>query len=273
MADRVQQVGLALTGRRLEIERRELRLLERRHALRCVAGKDVGLAGDEGGKGQRRIEPDRGGEACIRERACGHRNHAGTIIGGTPTVIKPQVGQLPPPGVDHDVDLAHFAAGDLPCQLQPVMKPVTHPVGREFGREIEIERAALAIEAAKLDRLDPLAVQLMSQILAQPLTDIGPVSSKVHGFGIFHQIIIRRAARISRLVDPVHKLIPILLGPAGPCPAGVSVLLQQAKSGPLPEKHVSARAPCRPVCKNPGSPAPGETRIKNASALSASTEI
>ena len=60
MADRVQQVRLALAGRGLEVERRELRL-SRPSAMRCggVAGEHVGRAGDEGGEGQRRVEPDR----------------------------------------------------------------------------------------------------------------------------------------------------------------------------------------------------------------------
>ena len=32
------------------------------------------------------------------------------------------------------------------------------------------------VDAANLDRLDPLAVQLMTEILSQSLADVGPIS-------------------------------------------------------------------------------------------------
>jgi hypothetical protein len=51
-------------------------------------------------------------------------------------------------------------------------------------------------------------VKLVSQILAQALTDIGPVGGEIHGFGIFHQVFVGLAASGPRLVSPVHKLIP-----------------------------------------------------------------
>lgn len=79
------------------------------------------------------------------------------------------------------------------------METVTHPVGREFGREIEVERAAVAVQRAELDRLDPLAVQLVPEILAQALTDIGPVGSEINSFGVFHQMFVGLAACCPRL--------------------------------------------------------------------------
>ncbi len=57
MADRVQQMRLALAGRGLEVERRELRLFDLRHALGGVESEHVGRAGDEG---RRRSAKDRG---------------------------------------------------------------------------------------------------------------------------------------------------------------------------------------------------------------------
>src|SRR5690606_23271996 len=67
-----------------------------------------------------------------------------------------------------------------------VGKAVLHPVGREFGGQEQMERAALLAEAAYLDRPDPLAEQLVPQVLAQPLADVRPVCRKIQRFGIFH---------------------------------------------------------------------------------------
>ena len=182
VANRVEQVGLALSGRRFEIERRELRLFQRRHALRCVAGQHVGLASDESRKGQRRVEPDRRGEIGIPHRSCRHRDGRCAVIGGTAAIIEPEFRQLAAAGVNLNIDHAHFAARNLPRQLQPIMKTVAHPVGGKFGRQIEIERAGFPVETAELDRLDPLAVELMAQILAQALTDVGPIGGEIYGF-------------------------------------------------------------------------------------------
>jgi hypothetical protein len=84
--------------------------------------------------------------------------------------------------VDLDADVAHFAAGDLPGQRQPVMEAVAHPVGGKFGRQEQVQRAGFLAEAAELDRLDPLAVQLLAQVLAQALADVGPVCGQVQRF-------------------------------------------------------------------------------------------
>jgi hypothetical protein len=59
VADGVEQVRLALAGRALEVERRELRRFERGHALRGVDREHVGRAGNEFSEGQRGVEPDR----------------------------------------------------------------------------------------------------------------------------------------------------------------------------------------------------------------------
>ena len=56
VANCVEQVGFALTGRSLEVERRELGLFGRGHTLGCIAGEHVCLAGDEGLERQRRVK-------------------------------------------------------------------------------------------------------------------------------------------------------------------------------------------------------------------------
>jgi len=75
----------------------------------------------------------------------------------------------------------HFAAGDLPRQTQPVVEAVLYPVGRELGRQVQVERACVLAETAELNRLDPLAEQLVAQILAQPLADVSPIGGEVDG--------------------------------------------------------------------------------------------
>src|SRR3546814_9949774 len=77
-----------------------------------------------------------------------------------------------------------FAAGDLPGELEPVVKPVVDPVGGKFGRQEQVERARILAETAELDRPDPLTVELVPQILAQALTYVRPIGSKIHRFEI-----------------------------------------------------------------------------------------
>jgi hypothetical protein len=73
------------------------------------------------------------------------------------------------------------SAGHLPGQRKPVGKAFTHPVGGKFVRQEQIECPGFLADRAKLDRLDPLAVQLLAQIFAQTLADISPVRREVHG--------------------------------------------------------------------------------------------
>ena len=85
------------------------------------------------------------------------------------------------------------------------------------------------------------------------------VGGEVHGFRVFHQIIIRRAARVPRLFDPVHKLFPNLFSSAQHASHGSPLLLRQAKVTPAPprENHFPRGAPCRPVFQEPGLSRPG----------------
>ena len=52
VADCVQQMRFALTGRGLEIERAELRFFRRSHTLCRIIGEDVGLTRNEGSEGE-----------------------------------------------------------------------------------------------------------------------------------------------------------------------------------------------------------------------------
>ena len=74
------------------------------------------------------------------------------------------------------------------------MESVLHPVGGKFGRQEQVERARFLVEAAELDRLDPLAVQLVAQILAQALADVRPIGGQVHRFCL-PSFILRIASR------------------------------------------------------------------------------
>jgi hypothetical protein len=101
--------------------------------------------------------------------------------------------------------VAHFGAGDLPGEAQPVGKAVGHPVGGELGRQEQVERAGLLAERAELDRLDPLAVELLAQVLAQALADVSPVRSKVEGFLIFHHPRFARFALVRHCLTPAPR--------------------------------------------------------------------
>ena len=193
MAGGVQQVRLALAGGGLEVERAELRLFGRAHALRGVERQHIGFAGDEGGEGEAGVEPDRAGETGIAQRVGADRHHRGVgpVIGRAASVrMETQIGDLAAPGMDLDADVAHFAARDLPRQAEPVGKTVLDPIGAEFGGQEQVERTAVLVDPADLDRLDPLAVELVTKILAQALADIGPVRRQVHRLLIFHEIVL-----------------------------------------------------------------------------------
>ena len=128
-------------------------------------------------------------EARIADRIGGDRHHAviGTVIGGAPPIgVQVQVGDLAATGMHADADIAHFGGCDLPRERQAIRKPVLHPFRREFGGQEQVERARLAVDTADLDRLDPLAVQLMAQILAQALADIRPIRREIDSFEVFH---------------------------------------------------------------------------------------
>jgi hypothetical protein len=84
--------------------------------------------------------------------------------------------------------MAHVTR-DLPGQRQAVRIAVGHPVGGKFGGQIQVERAGFLAEAAQLDRTDPLVEELLSQILAQALADIGPVGGEID------RLLILRAVR------------------------------------------------------------------------------
>ena len=119
VAGGVQQVRLALAGGGLEVERAELRLLGRAHALRGIERQHIGFAGDKGGKGEARVEADRAGETGVAQRVGADRHHRGVepVIGRTAAVrMQPQIRYLAASGMDLDADVAHFAARDLPCQ-------------------------------------------------------------------------------------------------------------------------------------------------------------
>jgi len=82
--------------------------------------------------------------------------------------------------------VAHFIAGDLPRQRKPVGKAVSHPVGGKFGGQEQVERAGFLAVRTELDRPDPLAVELLAQVLAQALADIRPVRGEIESFLVFH---------------------------------------------------------------------------------------
>ncbi len=104
--------------------------------------------------------------------------------------MQAQIGDLTASRMHLDADIAHFAAGDLPCQAQAVGKAILDPVGAEFGGQEKVERARILFDATDLDRLDPLAVKLVSQILSQALADVRPIRRQVYRFQIFHEIVL-----------------------------------------------------------------------------------
>ena len=207
MADGVQQVGFALTGGGLEVERRELRHLDCGHALGGIGGEHIGGAGDEAGEGERGVEADGGhADGIVRARADigqgqadGAAFLAGGVVGGAATgIVRPvaggftrgiagqtQIGHLAAAGMDGDAHVAHFAAGDFPGEAEPVGKAIRHPVGREFGGQEQIERAGILGKAAQLNRTDPLGEELLTQILLQALNDIGPIGGEIERVLIF----------------------------------------------------------------------------------------
>jgi hypothetical protein len=121
----------------------------------------------------------------VTKAAKGHA-HAGAVVGRAvaEAVLPAQidVGQLAAARVDLDAHVAHFAAGDLPGEAEPVMEAVLHPVGGELRRQEQVERAGFLAEAAELDRLDPLAVKLVTEVLAQSLAYVRPVGGQVQCF-------------------------------------------------------------------------------------------
>jgi hypothetical protein len=90
-----------------------------------------------------------------------------------------------PVGMHGDADVAHIVARDLPGEREAIGEAVRHPVGGELGRQEQVQRPGLLAEAAQLDRLDPLAIELLTDILAQAVADVCPVGGKIHGFLIF----------------------------------------------------------------------------------------
>ena len=183
MSNRVEQMGFALSGCRFEVKRGKLRAFGGRHSLSRVACENIRLAQNKGCESERGVEAYAGGETCIPQSVGRDRHHRGigAVIGCPPAIrVQIEVSHLPAAGVDADVDFAHFTAGNLPRKRQTLGKTVLHPIGREFGWQIQIERAGFLINSAHLDRLDPLAVQLMTKIFAQSAADIGPVGCKVH---------------------------------------------------------------------------------------------
>jgi len=112
--------------------------------------------------------------------------------------------------------VAHVRASDLPCQRKPVREAILHPIGAELGRQIEIERARLLAVRARLDRLDPLAVHLLAEVLAQPLADVGPIGRQVQSFGILfhfhpHQFcLLARRLRCRSRCNPCHPIASMI---------------------------------------------------------------
>ena len=256
VADRMQQVCLALAGGGLEVERAELRLLGRAHALRGIEGEHVRFAGDEGGEGQAGVEPNRAGETGIAKRIGADRHHriVGAVIGRAATVrMQPQIGDLAAAGVHLDAYVAHFAARDLPREAQPIGEAILHPVRAELGRQEKVERAAVAVDPADLDRFDPLAVQLVTQILAQALADVGPVRRQVHCVLIFHEIV------LCFLRADVRCLTHILVTP-GQLRRCLLVFTHRLGSGtasPFSGIRSSGGTLAHRLFKSPGCPAPG----------------
>src|SRR5690606_28765847 len=123
-----------------------------------------------------RQRPDAAAEAGVVRRAVAETVFAAEL----------EVGDLAPPGVYGNPDVLHLAARDLPRERQPVVEPVLNPIGGELGRQEQVESAGLLAEAAQLDRANPLAVQLVSETLAQSLTDVRPVRREIQSFLIFH---------------------------------------------------------------------------------------
>jgi len=159
-----------------QIERRELRGFHRRHALRGIAGQHIGRAGDESGKGQRGVQPDRalaqGAQFCrahaqriarLRQRSLAARALA---IAETQALRRAAIRR------DRNADIADIRTGDLPRQRETVGKAVRHPVRAELGRQEQVQRAGVGMEHAQLDRPDPLGEQLLAQVLAQALADV-----------------------------------------------------------------------------------------------------
>src|SRR5690606_2886872 len=75
------------------------------------------------------------------------------------------------------------------------------------------QRAAGLAEAAQLDRPDPLAEQLVAQILAQPLADVRPIGGEIEGL-LFGHVPIRcfafgRQRPASMWSHPHHLCCPL----------------------------------------------------------------
>lgn len=146
----------------------------------------------------------------IANRIGGNRHHRviGTVIGrATPIAMQAQIGNLAAAGVHGDAHMAHFTAGDFPREAQTVSKSILHPIGGKFRGQVQFERAGFLTQPAHLNRLDPLAVELMTQILAQPLADVGPIRRQVYCFKIFHRFVFFPfcAVEVDRLA---HRVFP-----------------------------------------------------------------
>jgi len=189
VADCVQQVGLALARGALEVERRELRRLGRGHALCGIRRQYVAGAGYEAGEGLRGIDAGyalaKRGECVAIKRAGQRIGHAGAlcgIVGGAAwaaAAAEAQFGELATPRVHQDAHMAHVRPGNLPREREPISKAVRNPVRRELGRQIQVEGSRLGAVVARLNRLDPLAVDLLTQVLAQALANVGPIGRQV----------------------------------------------------------------------------------------------
>src|SRR5260221_1909929 len=81
--------------------------------------------------------------------------------------------------MDCDSHIADIRPGDLPGERQPVGEAVAHPIGRGFRRQEQIERPGVLAEGADLNWLDPLAMQLLTEILAKALADVRPVGGEI----------------------------------------------------------------------------------------------
>ena len=68
--------------------------------------------------------------------------------------------------------MAHVGPGDLPGEREPVRKAVRYPVRGKFRRQEQVKRTRFLAEGAELNRLDPLAVKLLTEILAKTLANV-----------------------------------------------------------------------------------------------------
>ena len=116
------------------------------------------------------------------------------------------------------------------------MKPVIDPIGRKFGWQEKVQCSGFLFKPADLNRLDPLAVKLMSQILAETLADVSPVSGEIYRFHVFHQIRILSLCHPCFIVLADHSQTHLLRSRAAAfCYASPPSLLRQLKLRLVPE--------------------------------------